>query len=117
MDVATLFGLSAAGLIGVGVYGLIVDPRPLRKLIAFNIIGHGVFVLFGAVAWRGRGYGWGGDPVPHALLITGLVVAFCATAFAVSVLLRLNEKSGSTSLKPVLQSADSADSGRPGAKG
>lgn len=117
MDVATLFGLSAAGLIGIGVYGLIVDPRPLRKLIAFNIVGQGVFVLFGVVAWRGRGHEWGGDPVPQALLITGLVVAFCATAFAVSVLLRLHEISGRSSLKPALPSTDSADSGRSGAEG
>ena len=33
----------------------------------------------------------GGDPVPQALLITGIVVAFLATALAVTVLLRLHE--------------------------
>jgi multicomponent Na+:H+ antiporter subunit C len=33
-----------------------------------------------------------GDPVPQALLITGIVVAFSATALAVAVLLRLFDR-------------------------
>lgn len=97
---ATLFGLCAALLIGVGVYALIVNPQPLRKIVAFNVIGNGVFVLFGAIARRGAGSGWGGDPVPQALLITGLVVAFCATALAVALLLRLFDETGSATLAP-----------------
>jgi len=40
----------------------------------------------------------GGDPVPQALLITGVVVAFSATALAVTVLLRLYDETGSTTL-------------------
>ncbi len=99
-DPATLFGLCASALVGLGVYGLIVDPHPLRKILAFNVVGNGVFMLFGAVAQRGAGAGWGGDPVPQALLITGLVVAFCATALAIAVLLRLFDETGSASLAP-----------------
>lgn len=99
MSGATLFGLVAAGLIGVGLYGLIVNPQPLRKILAFNVIGSGVFLLFGVVARRGAALGLGGDPVPQALLITGIVVAFSATALAVSVLLRLYEDTGSTTLE------------------
>ncbi|MBT9493660.1 MAG: NADH-quinone oxidoreductase subunit K [Paucibacter sp.] len=98
MSGATLFGLCAAALIGIGVYGLIVNPHSLRKILAFNIIGSGVFLLFGAIARRGAGAGLGGDPVPQALLITGIVVAFAATALAVALLLRLFEASGSVSL-------------------
>jgi multicomponent Na+:H+ antiporter subunit C len=97
-DAATLFGLCAAVLVGLGVYALIVNPQPLRKILAFNVVGNGVFVLFGVVAHRGAGAGWGGDPVPQALLITGLVVAFSATALAVAVLLRLCDETGSATL-------------------
>lgn len=100
IDAATLFGLCAALLVGVGVYALIVNPQPLRKLVAFNVIGGGVFLLFGVIAHRGAGAGWGGDPVPQALLITGLVVAFCASALAIALLLRLFEESGDASLAP-----------------
>ena len=42
----------------------------------------------------------GGDPVPQALVITGIVVAFSATALAVALLLRLHEASGSATLVP-----------------
>jgi multicomponent Na+:H+ antiporter subunit C len=76
-------------LVGLGLFGLIVHPQPLRKILAFNLIGSGVFVLFGAVALRGAAAGFGGDPVPQALVITGIVVAFAATALAVALLLRL----------------------------
>ena len=99
-DAATLFGLCAAALVGVGVYALVVNPQPLRKIVAFNVVGNGVFVLFGAIAHRGGALGWGGDPVPQALLITGLVVAFSATALAVALLLRLYDEAGSVTLAP-----------------
>jgi multicomponent Na+:H+ antiporter subunit C len=95
---ATLFGLCAAVLVGVGLYGLIVTPHPLRKILAFNVVGTGVFLLFGAIAYRGAGAGMGADPVPQALLITGIVVAFSATALAVALLLRLFDETGSVTL-------------------
>ena len=98
MNAATLFGLAAAALIGLGLFGLIVNPHPLRKILAFNVIGTGVFLLFGAIARRGAGAGMGGDPVPQALLITGIVVAFSATALAVALLLRLFDETGSVTL-------------------
>jgi multicomponent Na+:H+ antiporter subunit C len=98
MNEITLFGLCAAALIGVGLYGLIVNPHPLRKILAFNVIGSGVFLLFGVIARRGATPGMGGDPVPHALLITGIVVAFSATALAVALLLRLFDATGSVTL-------------------
>lgn len=100
MSTGTIFGLVAAALIGLGMYGFIVHPHPLRKLLAFNVVGSGVFLLFGVIARRGAGAGFGGDPVPQALLITGIVVAFSASALAVAVLLRLGESSSSTSLEP-----------------
>jgi multicomponent Na+:H+ antiporter subunit C len=98
MNEITLFGLCAAALIGVGLYGLIVNPHPLRKILAFNVLGSGVFLLFGCIARRGAITGMGGDPVPHALLITGIVVAFSATALAVALLLRLFDATGSVTL-------------------
>jgi multicomponent Na+:H+ antiporter subunit C len=98
MNAATLFGLCAALLVGIGLYGLIANAHPLRKILAFNVVGSGVFLLLGAIARRGAGAGLGGDPVPQALLITGIVVAFSATALAVAVLLRLHAETGSVTL-------------------
>ncbi|HEX3523768.1 MAG TPA: NADH-quinone oxidoreductase subunit K [Stellaceae bacterium] len=99
MSTATLYGLCGAVLVGLGLFGLLVDPRPLRKILAFNLIGGGVFLLFGVVACRGAAAGFGGDPVPQALVITGLVVAFAATALAVALLLRLFQQTEQATLR------------------
>ncbi|MDH2348929.1 NADH-quinone oxidoreductase subunit K [Bradyrhizobium sp. SSUT77] len=89
MSTVTVFGPCAAAVAGLGLYGLITDPRPLRKILAFNLLGSGVFLLFGVVGRRGAAAGMGNGPVPQALVITGIVVAFSATALAIALLLRL----------------------------
>ena len=98
MTAALLFWFAGSGLIGLAVYGLIVNPPPLCKLLALNLLGSGVFLLFGVIARRGAAAGLGGDPVPQALVITGIVVAFSATAIAVGLLLRLHGDAGVASI-------------------
>jgi multicomponent Na+:H+ antiporter subunit C len=99
MSTAAVFGLCAAAAVGLGLYGLIADPHPLRKILAFNVLGSGIFLIFGAVARRGAVPGLGSDPVPQALVITGMVVAFAATALAIALLLRLLEATGTVALR------------------
>jgi len=111
MSLATLYGLASAVLIGLGLYGLITQPHVLRKILAFNVLGNGVFLMFGVVAQRGAAAGFAADPVPQAMVITGLVVAFSATALAVALLLRYCEASGSATLD------EAAASEVPGATG
>src|SRR5262245_28459450 len=112
MSAATVFGLCAAVVAGLGLYGAIVNPQPLRKILAWNLLGSGVFMAFGAIARRGAAAGFGADPVPQALIITGIVVAFAATALATAVLLRLFQATGSATLHadaPVRTSAEPSD--------
>ena len=113
MSAATVFGLCAAVAVGLGLYGLIANPQPLRKILAFNLLGSGVFLFFGVVARRGAAAGFGGDPVPQALVITGLVVAFSATALAVALLLRLFEATGSATLRADAPASAGADAPTP----
>ena len=94
MTSATLFGYCGAVLVGLGLFGLITNPEILRKIVAFNVLGSGVFLLFGVIARRGAAAGLGADPVPQALVIIGIVVAFSATAMAVALLVRLNKETG-----------------------
>lgn len=98
MTVVALFGICAGALVALGLYGLIVNAHPLRKILAVNVLGNGVFLMFGVIARRGADAGLGGDPVPQAMVITGIVVAFSATALAIALLLRLYEESGSATL-------------------
>lgn len=109
MSTVTVFGLCAAAAVGLGIYGLVTNPEPLRKIIAFNVMGSGVFLLFGVIGRRGAAAGLGNDPVPQALVITGVVVAFSATALAIAVLLRLYGTTGSTTLRNGAITAASPD--------
>jgi multicomponent Na+:H+ antiporter subunit C len=113
MSVATVFGLGASAAVGLGLYGLIANAQPLRKLLAFNLLASGVFVFFGVVARRGARIEFSADPVPQALVITGIVVAFAATALAIALLLRLFQVSGSATLRA--DAPESADTDTTGA--
>ena len=91
MSEASLYGVGAAALVGIGLYGTLAQAVPLRRLLAFNLLGSGVFLMFGVVARRGAAAGMAADPVPQAIIITGLVVAFAASTLAVALLLRLRQ--------------------------
>lgn len=62
----------------LGLHSLLLVRHPVRQIIAINIMGSGVFMVMVALAARTE-YS---DPVLHALVVTGLVVAVSATAFA-----------------------------------
>lgn len=86
-----LFGLCGAVLVGIGLFAVVTHPGLLRRIVGCNILGVGIFLVFGAVARRGGAAGFDADPVPQALVITGIVVAFSASALAVALLKRLSE--------------------------
>jgi multicomponent Na+:H+ antiporter subunit C len=98
MSPTTVFGFAGAIAVGLGLYGMIANPQPLRRILAFDLLGSGVFLLLGVVARRGAAAGFGGDPVAQALIITGVVVAFAATALTCALWLRLYEATGSSTL-------------------
>jgi len=109
MTSATLAGFVGAALVGLGLYGLIASHEPLRKILAFNVIGSGVFLVFGIVARKGASAGLPSDPVPQAMVITGIVVAFAASALAVALVLRLLDETGRVSLSPDAWTKPSGD--------
>lgn len=89
MIASTVFALAGAGLVGLGLYGVITRENALQRILAANILGGGIFIVFGYAARRGEGAGFAADPVPQALVITGVVVAFSATALATALVVRL----------------------------
>ncbi len=98
MNPVTVCWLWGAAAVGLGLYGMIVSPQPLRRILAFDLLGSGVFLLLGVVSRRGAAAGFGGDPVGQALIITGVVVAFAATAVTCALWLRLFQETGSATL-------------------
>lgn len=96
MTTALPYALAGAGLFTLGLYALIVHAHLLRKILALNVMGSGVFLLLVALARRsGAALP---DVVPQAMVITGIVVAVSATALALTLMLRLAAASGRAEL-------------------
>ncbi len=93
---ASLYGLCGAALTGLGLYGFVIHRQLLRRILAFNVVGSGIFLTLGAAGDRAPGLG--PDPVPQALIITGIVVAFAATALTVALTLAYVRATGNTRL-------------------
>jgi multicomponent Na+:H+ antiporter subunit C len=88
----TLYVLVSMGLFSIGVHGLVAHAHLLRKILALNIMGGAVFLLLASISWRNRGVF--PDPVPHAMILTGIVVAVSATALGLSLARRIHSETG-----------------------
>ena len=89
MTAQLLYGGAGLLLFVLGLWSFLVHEPLLRKVIALNITGAGVFHVLIAVAYRGDAAP--PDPVPHALVLTGIVVAVSATALALTLGARLQD--------------------------
>ncbi len=85
------YSLTGAILIGLGLYAFVIVRQALRQLLALNVIGAGVFLILGGL---GRGPD-ATDPMPQALVITGIVVAVALTAFGAAMVVRVAEQRSS----------------------
>lgn len=92
IDTTTLYGLVGIALAALGLHAAILQHHTLRRILAINILGVGIFLVFIANAYNGLTEA--PDPVPHALVLTGIVVAVAATALVLALLRRLEEQAG-----------------------
>ncbi|MBZ0156000.1 MAG: cation:proton antiporter subunit C [Alphaproteobacteria bacterium] len=81
-----LYSASGVLLFLMGLYSLIVHDHLIKKVIGFNIMGSGIFLLLVSFAERTP---HAPDPVPHALVLTGIVVTVSATGFALMLIKRI----------------------------
>ncbi len=79
---------STGGLIvfGIGFYGVVIAAHILQKVLAVNVMSIGVFLVLMATARLPEGPP---DPVPHAMVLTGIVVAVAASAIALWLICRI----------------------------
>lgn len=90
MNSALIYAVCGAALFATGVAGLILQTHLLRKIIAFNIMGSGAFLVLVGLGQRDGMP----DPVPQAMVLTGIVVAVAATALALALARRLLNMTG-----------------------
>lgn len=94
MEAPILYALAGIVLFGLGLHALLVRPHLVVKVLALNVMGAGVFMVLIAMAARSEVP----DPVPHALVLTGIVVAVSATALALVLALRVRSATGRNEL-------------------
>jgi len=87
----TLFAVSGVLVLAAGLLGVVAHRHLVRRIIGLNFVGSGVFLVLVALARRSDPP----DPVPHALVLTGLVVSVSATALALALAARLHRETGS----------------------
>ncbi len=87
MTTEWLYLLTGSLIMALGMRSALINAQLLQRLIAVNIMGAGVFLILITVAYRGPAQT--PDPLPHALVLTGIVVAVSATALALALARRL----------------------------
>ena len=89
--IETLYMGTGIALFALGLFALINYRHLLRQILAVNIMGSAVFMILIAAANRGAG---APDPVPHAMVLTGIVVAVSATTLALTIAAHVRRTSG-----------------------
>ena len=90
MSSEILFAVTGVILFAIGAAGTILLANLLRRVLAFNIMGSGACVVLVSLAQRNAI----ADPVPQAMVLTGIVVAVAATGVALALTRRLHQLTG-----------------------
>ena len=101
----------------VGVYGMVMCRNYMKKLLSMNIMQVAVIFFFLCLGQK-----FGGtlpiqmsgsldpnlyvNPLPHALMLTAIVVSLGTTGVAIALLMRIKEKFGSLEEEDILGRVD-----------
>ena len=101
----------------LGLYGMIVSNNYMKKMMAMNVMQVAVIFFYLCFAQKDGGMipilnGITTDPnayinpLPHALMLTAIVVSLGTTGVALALLMRIKEAYGSVEEDEVLRRAD-----------
>lgn len=106
----------AVVLFCIGIYTILSRTNLMKKIIGVNIMGNGIFLLLisagnirGGVAPilpHGKELAEGAffiNPLPAALVLTGIVVSLSVTAFALSIVVKLHDYYGTIESNVILE--------------
>ncbi len=94
MTTPIVYASAGVAMLCIALFGFLTARHVLRRILALNIVGSGVFMMLVALAARPDPP----DPIPHALVMTGIVVGVCVTALALALLRRMFADEGSARL-------------------
>lgn len=108
------YDTAAMILFGVGFMTLLLNNNLIKKIIGMNIMDTSIFLFFitkgyimggGAPIYNALGQGGHQfvNPLPSALMLTGIVVAVSTTAFALALTIKIYETYGTIELDEVVR--------------
>ncbi|GAA4060613.1 cation:proton antiporter subunit C [Amphibacillus indicireducens] len=95
----------------IGLYTVLTHPNLIKKIIGINIMETAIFLFFISI-----GYVQGGEapiidpltgeqlfinPLPSAMILTGIVVTVSITAFALSLIVKIHQAYGTIELDEI----------------
>ena len=104
-------------LMFLGMFGMIISNNYMKKMMAMNVMQVAVILFFLCFAQKEGGMipilnGITTDPnlyinpLPHALMLTAIVVSLGTTGVAIALLMRIKETYGSVEEDEILRRAD-----------
>lgn len=101
----------------LGLYGMVVSTNYMKKMMSMNIMQVAVIFFFLCFAQKDGGMipilnGVTTDPdlyinpLPHALMLTAIVVSLGTTGVALALLMRIKDAYGSVEEEEILRRAD-----------
>ena len=104
-------------LLFLGMYGMIVSNNYMKKMMAMNVMQVAVIFFFLCFAQKEGGMipildgittnpDLYINPLPHALMLTAIVVSLGTTGVAIALLMRIKETFGSVEEDEILGRAD-----------
>lgn len=87
MSNGLLFACVGVVLFMGGTGGALLVGSRLRRILALNVASNGTFLVLVGLAHRSGET----DPVPQAMVLTGIVVTVAATALALALMRRLDD--------------------------
>ena len=117
LDLSLIFNninyIGAMILFVVGLYTVLTHSNLIKKIIGINIMETSIFLFFVSI-----GYVKGAvapilnetngelvyvNPLPAAMILTGIVVAVSITAFALSIIVKIHEAYGTIELDEIIK--------------
>ncbi|SDB45642.1 multisubunit sodium/proton antiporter, MrpC subunit [Desulfonatronum thiosulfatophilum] len=96
-----IYAVAAMLLFVFGLAALLAAAHLLRQIIAVNVMSSGVFLLLISISRRDAQEF--ADPVPQAMVLTGIVVAVSISAFAMVLARRIYRETGASELSKAEQ--------------
>ncbi len=119
--------IAAMLLFCIGLYTVIVRRNIIKKLIGLNIMETSVFLFLVSLGYLDNGiapiHGAGADPsrmvnpLPQALILTGIVVAVSVTALALAMVILLYRQYGTLDVDRLFRDEEAEEEAAEGEEG